>query len=298
MLNTIYRFKLLIFTILITSSCFTVSEQEQLLSNTEKIRTGHPHCFEDITGSRSGKALDEAGFTLVSWNIYKGNKEGWVQDLLLLSDSSDLILLQEAYLTQALSQFLETSGHDWDMISAFRYQGIHAGVMTMGHTPPQSSCAQRVYEPLALLPKSSLVTYYPIKNTQQTLLVANIHAINFTLGIGRFTQQLMEIKALLAQHKGPIVFAGDFNTWSDRREAVLDQIIGDEKLGLLKVEFVSTVEHLVWGHRLDHIFFRGLKVISAEIIPVESSDHYPLKVHFEFVSNQEIKPIVGVGAGD
>ena len=159
----------------------------------------------------------------------------------------------------------------------------------MGHTPPQASCAQRVYEPLALLPKSSLLTYYPIKNTQQTLLVANIHAINFTLGTGRFTQQLMEIKALLAQHSGPIVFAGDFNTWSDQREELLDQIIGDEKLGLLKVEFVSTVETLAWGHRLDHIFFRGLKVISAEIIPVESSDHYPLKVRFEFVSNPEIE---------
>ena len=127
----------------------------------------------------------------------------------------------------------------------------------MGHTPPQASCAQRVYEPLALLPKSSLLTYYPIKNTQQTLLVANIHAINFTLGTGRFTQQLLEIKEILAQHSGPIVFAGDFNTWSDQREAVLDQIIGDKKSGLLKVEFTSTVEHLAWRRRLDHIFFRG-----------------------------------------
>ena len=294
MLKILFRFNLLIFTLLITSGCFSISDQKQLLSNTEKTRTGHPHCFEDITESMSEKTLDETGFTLVSWNIYKGNKEGWEQDLLLLSKESDLILLQEAYLTQSLSQFLETTGHDWEMISAFRYQGIHAGVMTMGFTPPQASCAQRVYEPLILLPKSSLLTYYPIKNTQQTLLVANIHAINFTLGTGRFTQQLMEIKALLAQHKGPIVFAGDFNTWSDQREAVLDEIIGDEILGLLKVEFTSTVEHLVWGHRLDHIFFRGLKVINAEIIPVESSDHYPLKVHFEFVSNMEIKPVLGL----
>ena len=289
MLNIFFRFNVLIFTILITSGCFSISKQEQLLSNSEKIPTSHPHCFVDITWSNSGKTLNETGFTLVSWNIFKGNKKGWMQDLLLLSNESDLILLQEAYLTQELSQFLETNGHEWEMISAFRYRGVHAGVMTMGYTPPQASCAQRVYEPLVLLPKSSLVTYYPIRNTQQTLLVANIHAINFTLGTGRFTEQLMGIKALLAQHKGPIVFAGDFNTWSDQREAVLDQIIGDEKLGLQKVEFVSTVQTLVWGHRLDHVFFRGLKVISAEIIPVESSDHYPLKVHFGFILNAEIK---------
>ena len=185
MLKFFFRFNFLIFTLLITSGCFSISDQEQLLSNSEKITTGDPHCFEDITWTISGKTLNETGFTLVSWNIFKGNKKGWMQDLLLLSHSSDLILLQEAYLTQTLSQFLETTGHDWEMISAFRYQGIHAGVMTMGHIPPQATCAQRVYEPLVLLPKSSLVTYYPIKNTQQTLLVANIHAINFTLGTGR-----------------------------------------------------------------------------------------------------------------
>jgi len=282
MFKFFYRFILLPSVLLVTSQCFSVSDQNQLLSNSGK--TLASQCIEEPTHTATTKALNKKGFTLVSWNIYKGNKKGWIQDLLLLSHQSDLILLQEAYLTEELNQFLITSELKWDMISAFRYQGIHAGVMTLGKFSSNSRCALRIIEPLIQLPKSSLITYYPIKNTQQSLLVANIHAINFTLGTTQYAEQLREIKAVLALHKGPIVFAGDFNTWSDQREAVLKKITGDEKLDLDTVKFDDTLATRIWGHRLDHIFMRGLKVKSAEIIPVESSDHYPLKVQFEFIS--------------
>ena len=288
MLRIFLPFNLLILVILVTSGCFSVSDQEQLLSSSGEIRTDDPYCSEESTLATIEATLNNTGFTLVSWNIYKQNIDGWQTDLLTLSNASELILLQEAYLTPALIQFLATTGQDWDMISAFRYRDIHAGVMTIGDIPSQARCAQRVTEPLAFLPKSSLITYYPISNQKHSLLVANIHAINFTLGIEEFTQQLLQIKAVLARHQGPIVFAGDFNTWSDQRELALDQLIGAEELGLLKVEFVSSVAMLVMGHRLDHIFFRDLRVINAEIIPVESSDHYPLKVQFEFVPETEV----------
>ena len=278
-----FKLSLIVLVILLTSGCLSVSDQDLLLSSSREIRTGNTSCTEQNIISGLDKTLNNTEFTLVSWNIYKQNKEGWDQDLLTLSKASDLILLQEAYLTQDLKQFLEANTQDWDMVSAFRYHDIHAGVMTLGKVPSQASCAQRTTEPLLLIPKSALITYYPISNTKHSLLVANIHAINFTLGIEKYNEQLQKIKTVLARHQGPIVFAGDFNTWSDQREVALDQLIGAEELGLLKVEFVSDVAILVWGHRLDHIFFRGLKVINAEIIPVDSSDHYPLKVQFEFV---------------
>ena len=283
------HFNLIALVILLTSGCLSVSDQEQLLSSSGGIRTDNPPCTEQTTLATIEARLNQPGFTLVSWNIYKQNNAGWEQDLLALSNASELVLLQEAYLTQALQKFLVTTQQDWNMISAFRYRGIHAGVMTIADIPPLASCAQRTTEPLAFIPKSALITYYPISNSQHSLLVANIHAINFTLGIEEFSAQLQKIKIVLAQHQGPIVFAGDFNTWSDQREVALDQLVGTEELGLLKVEFVSNVAMLVLGHRLDHIFFRDLKVISAEIIPVESSDHYPLKVQFEFVPETDYK---------
>lgn len=277
------KLSLILLLTFLTSSCLSVSDQDLLLSSSREIRTGNTSCTEQIIISGLEKTLNNTEFTLVSWNIYKQNKEGWDQDLLSLSKTSDLILLQEAYLTQGLKEFLQTNNHYWDMVSAFRYHDIHAGVMTVGKVPSQASCAQRTTEPLLFIPKSSLITYYPISNTEHSLLVANIHAINFTLGIEKYNEQLQKVKTVLTRHQGPIVFAGDFNTWSDQREVALDQLIGAEELGLLKVEFVSDVAMLAWGHRLDHVFFRGLKVINAEIIPVDSSDHSPLKVQFEFI---------------
>jgi endonuclease/exonuclease/phosphatase (EEP) superfamily protein YafD len=35
-----------------------------------------------------------------------------------------------------------------------------------------------------------------------------------------------------------------------------------------------------FGHQLDHILVRGLDVVDAEAIPVESSDHNPVRATF------------------
>lgn len=239
MFRKLLKFNLIVLIILLTSGCFSVSDHEQLLSSTREIQTDNPDCPGTTVINNAGSVLDKQGFTLVSWNIYKENKAGWQQDLLALSNSSDFILLQEAYLTDALSQLLKKSGQQWDMISAFQYRGIHAGVMTIADLSSLARCAEKSTEPLAYFPKSSLVSYFPVENQPYNLLIVNIHAINFTLGIEEFTQQLKQIKAVLARHKGPIVFGGDFNTWSDQREIALDELIGTEELGLLKVEFVS-----------------------------------------------------------
>lgn len=263
-----------------TTSCFSVSKRDQILSSSGEIRHDDPQCTKQKVASQSQKTLDEEGFTLTSWNIYKQNNAGWRRDLKALSGKSDLVLLQEAYLTQELTQLLGITQEEWEMISAFRYKGIHAGVMTASDIPSVASCAQRVIEPLAQLPKSSLVSYFPIKDRVQTLLVANIHAVNFTPGLERFSQQLEEIKTIMARHDGPIVFAGDFNTWSQSRMDALNELTAG--LGMKKVEFVDSAPVEMMGSHLDHIFFRGLKLDDAKAIAVESSDHYPLVAHFKF----------------
>ena len=118
--RSFFSYSLLFFITLVINGCFSISHQEQLLSSSGTIRTDDPLCTEHKTAPEMGAALNETGFTLVSWNIFKENKEGWKQDLLNLSNESDLILLQEAHLTQALSQLLRSTGQDWEMISAFR----------------------------------------------------------------------------------------------------------------------------------------------------------------------------------
>ncbi|NOQ63505.1 MAG: endonuclease/exonuclease/phosphatase family protein [Methyloprofundus sp.] len=283
-----FKFGVLGMSLLLISGCFSIPQQEQLLSNIEKTSNAK-HCFSSAIQASHTQPLKHTKLTLISWNAYKGTKVGWSQDLLNLSQHSDFILLQEAYLSDDLKQWLERSDYNWDMVTAFRYQGIAAGVMTLSRTPVNSTCVQRSVEPWLRLPKSSLISYYPIENSQQSLLVANIHAINFTLGTARFSQQLEAIKKRLLAHQGPIIFAGDFNTWSESREQVLQDIIEKTPLNLLKVEFTSAVETLGFGHRLDHIFFRGIKIVSAEILPLDSSDHYPLKIQFELLYPKLLK---------
>ena len=279
--RTLILFPIFLAVPLAITSCFSVSKQDQILSSSGEIRHDDPLCAEQPVADGTQKVLSETGFTLTSWNIYKQNNTGWRKDLKALSNESDLLLLQEAYLTPELTQLLGLTEDEWEMISAFRYQGIHAGVMTAGDIPALSSCAQRIIEPLAQLPKSSLISYFPVKDRKNTLLVANIHSINFTPGVELFTEQLQEIKSVMARHQGPIVFAGDFNTWSQERLVILDQLTGD--LGLKEVTFDGTEPVQFFGHHLDHIFFRGLTLENAEAVSVESSDHYPLKAHFKFV---------------
>ena len=50
--------------------------------------------------------------------------------------------------------------------------------------------------------------------------MANLHAINFALGTDAYRAQLDAIATELSHHRGPIVVAGDFNTWNDERDAV------------------------------------------------------------------------------
>jgi endonuclease/exonuclease/phosphatase (EEP) superfamily protein YafD len=268
------------------SGCVSVSTKEQILSSSGEIRSDDPDCNEPAIATHIGTELNNEGFTLVSWNIFKENKPGWKEELQLLREHTDLILLQEAFLTPEFAELLASENIKWEMISAFSYQDSHAGVMTIGSIPALASCAQRAHEPLIYIPKSSLISYFSIKGQQQTLLVANIHAINLTLGVDRFTEQLEEIIAVLAEHQGPIIFAGDFNTWSNQRMHVLTQLTG--KLGLDKVEFKGSSPIRFYGQHLDHIFFRGMHLQQAKAIPVDSSDHYPLQAHFIF-DKEEVK---------
>ena len=43
------------------------------------------------------------------------------------------------------------------------------------------------------------------------LMVVNIHAVNFSLGVDVYSKQLLPIGDQIAHHSGPIIMAGDFN---------------------------------------------------------------------------------------
>ncbi|MEO8740350.1 MAG: endonuclease/exonuclease/phosphatase family protein [Casimicrobiaceae bacterium] len=217
---------------------------------------------------------------IMSWNIHKESDDGWKNELARLGRDSDILALQEVTLVLPVLDVLQRSDFRWVMASSFAYDDYDVGVLTATHIAPIASCTQRAVEPLLRLPKSALISWFATRG-KPTLAVANVHAINFTLSTDEFQAQLSAVADILGAHDGPIVLAGDFNTWSLARKRTLDQIA--RRLGLEEVAFADDERTRFFGKPLDHILTRGLRVIASEVITVTSSDHNPLFATLEIV---------------
>ncbi len=216
-----------------------------------------------------------ATFRLASWNIHKGFDAGWTAELTRIVAADDVVLLQEAWLDDALRATLDAAGRAWRMTGAFLLNGRDAGVLTAARAAPLAACTVRTWEPLLGVPKSALIARFRVEGRAATLAVANLHAINFTLSAqGAYREQLDAVRAELAAHDGPIVLAGDFNTWSDERVGAVEAVV--RGLGLASVAFHPDARARFDEHAVDYIFVRGLDVIDARAIAVTSSDHNPV----------------------
>ena len=220
-----------------------------------------------------GPALDPARIRILTWNIHKQDDAGWDADLARFADASDIVLLQEVTLGDPLTDILRKAGLQWVMASSFIYKEMDIGVVTAARAPTVAHCTQRVTEPVLRLPKSSVVTWLPLRGSGKLLAVANVHSINFTVTLGAYEAQFAGVVEALSQHDGPIILAGDLNTWTDLRVAALQNVA--QKLRLTEIPFQSGRSRFL-GHELDHILVRGLAVESAEAIAVKSSDHNPV----------------------
>lgn len=60
------------------------------------------------------------------------------------------------------------------------------------------------------------MTVYPLPDTR-LLMVVNVHAVNFSLGVDVYSKQLLPIGDQIAHHSGPVIMAGDFNARSRPR---------------------------------------------------------------------------------
>jgi endonuclease/exonuclease/phosphatase (EEP) superfamily protein YafD len=148
------------------------------------------------------------------------------------SEESDLLLIQEAALTAALRRSLATAGFTWLLAGSFTLAGTETGVLSAARVAPLAACVQRSLEPLLQLPKATLVARYALGGADAAL--ANLRAINFTLGMAEYRAQLDAVARELAGHRRPLIVGGDFNTWSDARlEAMHDVMRG---LGLIVLE--------------------------------------------------------------
>jgi len=231
------------------------------------------------TSQVPGAALNPSGFSLMVWNMQKGANEVWQTEFKSLTKNNDLLVIQEAYLTEELRKLLQARGFDWDMVPAFELNGIPAGVLMASNVKPDFLCTLKTEEPLLKIPKTTLIMLYPIAGTDHTLLVVNLHLVNFTPGLSGFQNQLTRIDSMVSKHAGPMIVAGDFNTWSDQRLGIVREFI--HGLELKPVAFEKDHRRKFFEHFVDYVYYRNLEPVHARVVPVTSSDHNPMVVHFK-----------------
>ncbi|CAH1545226.1 MULTISPECIES: endonuclease/exonuclease/phosphatase family protein [Vibrio] len=254
---------------------FTVPEQPQIITQTGTNIKQDIRCME----FDKPQVLDKDGeLNVLVWNIYKQNRDNWKQALDTFSVNKQLLLLQEASLTDDFKSWL-VEGH-WvsNQVSAFKALGSGAGVISIAQKEPILACAYTSKEPWLRLPKSALYSKYRLSNGE-TLAVVNIHAINFTVGTEEYTSQLSVLERVLKEHKGPILFAGDFNSWSEERVMAMKKAL--QKANLQEAKFSQDNRtQFITGLPLDHVFYRGLTLKNAKAPQSDASDHNPLLVSF------------------
>lgn len=225
-----------------------------------------------------GKALPNSQILRVMvWNIFKQQRAEWLSVLKNFGKEAQLVLLQEAQTTPELIKFATSHYLAADQVPAISLPQHPSGVMTLAAAHPVYCCPLREREPLLRLAKSALITVYPLLNGQ-LLMIVNIHAVNFSIGVDVYSKQLGPIGEQLASHRGPVIMAGDFNAWSRQRMNALFNFARDA--GLAEVSFTDDHRRRAFGKPLDFVFYRGLDVKTASVLVTRASDHNPLLVEF------------------
>jgi len=281
-----FRYKIILLIAVVIFACIRVPDEHLIVSQRGDLSTVQDACdcdirrFENKLEQKNVKRpeLDSSGFRLMNWNMQKGRKDGWAEDFENLIQDSDILTVQEAYLNDDLRELLKKGRYSWDISNAFQYKGREVGVLTASRLDPDFICTFRVKEPLINLPKTVMVTIYPLSGTDKSLLVVNIHSINFTVETRQFDSQLHEVERILLQHQGPLIVSGDINTWSKKRTTIVAKLVN--RLGLNALTFEKDYRVKIFGRDVDHIFYRGLAASASTVLKVKSSDHNPMLVTF------------------
>jgi endonuclease/exonuclease/phosphatase (EEP) superfamily protein YafD len=218
---------------------------------------------------------------LTVWNVHKFDKQitfKYVEDL---ANKSDIVLLQESMMSGQYDRYFNSYFNiGWTAVVSFIDEGFGTGVSTGSRMRPtlEGFIRSDAREPVLNTPKMIALTKYKLKNSEQELLVANIHGINF-VSAEVYATQIAQLDKAINNHTGPLIVAGDFNTYSVDRAMVLRRLADRQKLDYVWIE-----NRHINRLNLDHIYTRGLEAISAhEIRAIKSSDHLPLYAVFKFV---------------
>jgi endonuclease/exonuclease/phosphatase (EEP) superfamily protein YafD len=246
-----------------------------------------PHCYTADDELRElGRATNISlgpEFKVLVWNILKAKRTNWIRDFKELVIDKDLVLLQEAVLNAPSDYLFQNDERmQWVMARSFRHRttyvehGVKTGCAVV-------ACDRHFYlsphtEPFSQTQKLLLSTQYRIGESTDLLLVINMHAMNF-VGVKKYSDQLDQLSCALDDHTGPVILAGDFNTWNPSRFVYFLRVAERANLREACMQRQTRLAHM--NQHLDHVFYRGLSLKSIESLKhYRSSDHAPIVASF------------------
>jgi endonuclease/exonuclease/phosphatase (EEP) superfamily protein YafD len=238
-------------------------------------------------GQAHSATLDDPIRVLV-WNIYKSSRSDWSRDFSRLVGSHSLVLLQEGVWNADFKPtYAGADGIAWALGVTFE-QGSGADV-TMNGTViggraalgPISFEHSRYFEPVVGTPKSYISATFAVAGSDAPLLAISMHAINFRLESWPFEDHVDQVFEVIVAHHGPVILAGDFNTWSEARTEYLFSRSSAHHLAAVYPRAPAEEgdgRATFCDNYLDHAFVRELEVVGAPRVLKEltSSDHSAL----------------------
>ncbi|VVS92568.1 endonuclease/exonuclease/phosphatase family protein [Desulfoluna spongiiphila] len=240
-----------------------------------------------------GRAALAPNFTVITWNVAKGNEssdEEVTEVLKTLSDShtSAVIALQEA-----TGKMLDLPGRGAHFARSFRWWwgDTDSGVALIAPVAPLTArpITVKKRELGFATPKMGLAAVYPLSGSDGTphrILMITLHGLNFEISARGLAAQMAAIREVVSAFRGPAVVCGDFNTWSTRRIAVVTEALP----GFTEAPVqggrpgTSRLVALIGGNSklaIDRIFYRGLHLEGpATAVPTTLSDHVPVMARF------------------
>ena len=218
-------------------------------------------------------------FSLLCWNVYKKNRtdpkfKPFIQHVMRHSPLH-LCMFQEAAFS---GETFSIQTYAYDAAANLEVNQTFYGVLTACKTESISAKAylSENRESFIGTHKSLLLSFYPLSQ-DKTLLVLNIHAINFREN--RTYERELEIFTKIVQsHHGPMIVAGDFNAWNQKRREALNKLCTE--LSLVQVTFEKAKSFM--GYPLDFVLYRGIECLKKEVLTDHHiSDHHPLLVTFK-----------------
>lgn len=222
-------------------------------------------------------------FSILCWNVakltLKSSYKNFI-DLLIKNYDFDILLLQEV--KKSISKEFDLSDYSYILSPNIQTSRHFFGVLSAFKTSCQSelSLLTKKRELKFATHKISLITHHKLSN-DETLLIVNLHAINFVQNID-FQNELNSIYLAINSHIGAMIIAGDFNTWNLKRIQLLKELT--DSLSLKKVEFEDESNlKKIFTNSIDYIFYRDLELTYSEVINSKKiSDHNPIIAKFRY----------------